>query len=338
MSGNLALNPLSVGNTVSLGVQIWRSKLRTFLWIAARAYLWFFPTVAVWFIVFYGAIVSTFLGLVPEDDSIPPIVQTLGNFSPILWILTLVLIPVFLYGIAKFLTLSACISRLAYQELSNQPESEKTALSHVNPKLWSFLGLSFLVGLILVMAYVAVVIVASILGAVLIGVVTLLTGASQEPSLLGIFLMVVLGALWIIGVVLLPLTWLLTRLLIAEVPLSVEAQSSVTQSLSRSWQLTQGSFQRLVSVVIVAFVLTIPIQFLIGYLPQIPLEIAARAAGPQSTAYWVIQLVSVILSLFTGAIAGVFILPFWQTIKAVVYFDLRNRREGLGLRLSQTEG
>jgi hypothetical protein len=27
------------------------------------------------------------------------------------------------------------------------------------------------------------------------------------------------------------------------------------------------------------------------------------------------------------------ILPFWQTIKAVLYFDLRSRREGLGLQL-----
>lgn len=30
---------------------------------------------------------------------------------------------------------------------------------------------------------------------------------------------------------------------------------------------------------------------------------------------------------------GVLILPFWQTVKAVVYYDLRSRHEGLGLQL-----
>ena len=27
------------------------------------------------------------------------------------------------------------------------------------------------------------------------------------------------------------------------------------------------------------------------------------------------------------------IAPFWQTVKAVIYYDLRSRREGLGLQL-----
>jgi hypothetical protein len=27
------------------------------------------------------------------------------------------------------------------------------------------------------------------------------------------------------------------------------------------------------------------------------------------------------------------VMPFWQSIKAVIYYDLRSRREGLGLQL-----
>jgi hypothetical protein len=31
------------------------------------------------------------------------------------------------------------------------------------------------------------------------------------------------------------------------------------------------------------------------------------------------------------------ILPFFQTVKAVIYYDLRSRREGLGLQLRDRE-
>jgi hypothetical protein len=34
-----------------------------------------------------------------------------------------------------------------------------------------------------------------------------------------------------------------------------------------------------------------------------------------------------------GLAASVIVLPLWQTIKAVIYYDLRSRREGLGLQL-----
>ncbi len=33
----------------------------------------------------------------------------------------------------------------------------------------------------------------------------------------------------------------------------------------------------------------------------------------------------------------IFLLPFWQTIKAVIYYDLRTRREGMGLELRKRE-
>jgi Ca2+/Na+ antiporter len=32
-------------------------------------------------------------------------------------------------------------------------------------------------------------------------------------------------------------------------------------------------------------------------------------------------------------VLGSLIIPFWQSIKAVIYYDLRSRREGMGLEL-----
>ncbi|GFZ94066.1 hypothetical protein [Okeania sp. KiyG1] len=38
-----------------------------------------------------------------------------------------------------------------------------------------------------------------------------------------------------------------------------------------------------------------------------------------------------------GLLSNVFLLPFWQAIKAVVYYDLRTRREGMGLQLRKQD-
>jgi hypothetical protein len=40
-----------------------------------------------------------------------------------------------------------------------------------------------------------------------------------------------------------------------------------------------------------------------------------------------------LLILALSFLSGAVIVPFWQTIKAVIYYDLRSRREGLGLKL-----
>jgi hypothetical protein len=40
-----------------------------------------------------------------------------------------------------------------------------------------------------------------------------------------------------------------------------------------------------------------------------------------------------VLTFGLSFVGGALILPFGQTVKAVVYYDLRSRREGLGLQL-----
>ena len=46
------------------------------------------------------------------------------------------LVPI--YGWAKYAAISGLISRLAFGELTYQPESVEEARSHVNPRFWSF--------------------------------------------------------------------------------------------------------------------------------------------------------------------------------------------------------
>jgi hypothetical protein len=42
-----------------------------------------------------------------------------------------------------------------------------------------------------------------------------------------------------------------------------------------------------------------------------------------------------LLYIILVQIVQVLVLPFWQSLKAVIYYDLRSRREGLDLRLDE---
>ena len=64
-----------------------------------------------------------------------------------LWLL----IPI--YGWAKYFAISGLIARLAFGELTNHPESVKTARQQVNRRLWSFLRLAVLIGWLFIGVY-----------------------------------------------------------------------------------------------------------------------------------------------------------------------------------------
>lgn len=228
-----------------------------------------------------------------------------------------VLVPI--YGWAKFAAISGLISRLAFGELISQPESVKTARSQINPLLWSFLRVTFQVGISLVLIYIGL----AILGGILTGILALILGVILGTA--GVGIGTALGVILILGILLIGLTWFYSRWLIAEVPLAVEEGVNGGESVARSWELTKGAVFRIQGIVLVAFVVTFPIVFLFSYLPQIFLLRAEQG----STTYWIIYFISFLTSL----VGGIFVMPFWQSIKAVLYYDLRSRREGFGLHL-----
>ena len=222
-----------------------------------------------------------------------------------------VLVPV--YGWAKYAAISGLISRLAFGELIYQPESVQTARSHVNPRLWSFLRVAFQVGISLAVIYLGLAIVG--------GVVASLIGVALGSS--GIIVTIIVTA----GIILLGLTWFYSRWIVAEVPLAVEENINGGESVARSWELTKASAFRIQGIVLVAFIVTLPLVFVLNYIPSLFLI----RLEPGTAIYSIVYLISVIGSL----IGGVLVMPFWQALKAVLYLDLRSRREGLGLQLRE---
>ena len=143
----------------------------------------------------------------------------------------------------------------------------------------------------------------------------------QTGAILGAIAAIVL---LIVGIVI--IIRLYSRWSIAEVPLAVEENTTGGgQSIDRSWELTEGAVGRIQYIVVVAFLVTLPIQMVTGFIPSI----FQLRFDPNTSAYWVVYFINLAFSLLGAAV----VMPFWQAIKAVIYYDLRSRREGLDLQM-----
>lgn len=308
---------LSVGNVVSAGFRLYGANAKQYLTIALYGTLWLLlPFAAAIAVVVLFAVVQNYYA-------------TLGLIIPALLVL-------FFYTLAKYLANSALISRLAFGELTNQPEPLKDAQRFVRSRQWSFLGASFLMGLIYLVVVLAFYLVLAI---VIVGLIAGLGGFQllQNPSpetlaanagTIGILVLLGLGLLLVLIAFLL---WFAARFVSVELPLAVEPNSTATQTIGRIWSLTKGSGWRIALILFVTGLVTLPIQLLLQIVVG-SADALIRAAGvsPESSIYTALTL------LITYAVSfalSIVVLPLWQIIKAVIYFDLRSRREGLGLQL-----
>ncbi len=266
-----SLQPLSVGNVVTTGFQLYKNRFKPYFLLALKANAWF-------------------------------------------------IVPI--YGWAKFFALSALISRLVYGELVNQPETISAGTRYVNSKLWQFLIAGILIGLIVVGAFFAF--------AIAIGVAAVFAGliGSQLGSLAVTAIASILAAIaaivFIIGLLLLCM-----RFVIYDVPLAIEDNVDSSSTISRSWQLTKGFVGRILLVWFVAVLITLPLTAFVQFV-SFAFQYASVTAGEQSSG---INLLFYLLTIGLGILAGAIQTPFWQAIKAVIYYDLRTRKEGLGLKL-----
>ncbi|WP_243742553.1 glycerophosphoryl diester phosphodiesterase membrane domain-containing protein [Actinorugispora endophytica] len=187
------------------------------------------------------------------------------------------------------------------------------AVRAMRGRLAALLGLT---GLYLVFSVVAIILI-SLLFVLSIGLVMAL-----DP-LVGLAVLFLVGAPLVVLLV-----WAGVKTTLA-MPVSVLEQVGPFRALARSWRLTSGSFWRLVGILlltqilvqIVASTLSTPFTFgsmFVGML--IPGEAAATVASAA---------LAFLGMLLTGCISS----PFTAGVTALLYLDLRMRREGLDLRL-----
>ena len=297
MSENLnpphLIQPLSIGNVVNVAINLYRANFQLYLKLSLLAYLW-------------------------------------------------LLVPV--YGWAKFWVNSALISRLAFCELMGQTESIKDARRYIKPRTWSFLLTAILLFVLLFLAL--------ILSFILTGLFLAMTRMEQvmapflEPiaddkfvrnnilKIIFFLIFLLLILLIILTCMFAPTLWLYSRFIIAELPLASESNINLITTLCRSWKLTKGYFWKIQLILIVCFFLFLPLEILLYLGVELINFITSRLMAGLISAYPLID--SILMQMFSWAITllnAVMLLPFFQLIKAVVYYNLRLRREGLGLRL-----
>lgn len=238
------------------------------------------------------------------------------------------LVPI--YGWAKSCVINATIARHAFSELIDNPESVNTIRNALNPRLWDFFVTQLLFTLILFGANLALSLLSTVIVIIPILVIRIVFPNSSAASIISNLISLTINIATFLAYI-----WIYSRIMIAELPIAVETNVDAVTTISRSWELTNGSVARIQGVVLVAGLMTAPI-FALALTPSLlmfPLFMTSKS--PEYLVSLVLLFVLVLGILFI--LANIFIMPFWQAIKAVIYYDLRSRREGLDLQLHERD-
>jgi hypothetical protein len=181
-------------------------------------------------------------------------------------------------------------------------------------------GLSLLSGLIVGVSVMGVFAVLLVPGAVLF---------TNDHVWLG-FLLVAVGLLAAVVVAIL----LSVKLSLAGPALLLE-ELPVVQSLRRSWRLIAGSFWRVFLVLLVMSIIT----YITSMLIQTPFNLigmfAGIAMGDPAQHTFGLALVSTTVNAIGTTVSGAILTPWSAAVIALLYIDLRMRREGLDIELGR---
>jgi hypothetical protein len=303
------LGTLSVGNVVTSSTTLYKSNFKRYLQVSVRATAWIL------------AMLASIIGVVIVGGIVYQLTKSPLAFIPVFFG-TIFLI---LYFSAKCYRDRAVICRLAYQELIDAPETVAVATKYLKPRTWRFLRLHWLIGLYMFLiffgVYIALIIALVAVGYIMQSIPNIFTGIIGSLLIIGLFL----------GAILLLIRFYASWF-IAELPLAIEQNMSASYSISRSSRLSEVAIRRLVLIITVAFLITLPLQLPgqgLSFFGQIMVDPRLGGGYNNATTGGFLILIGTLLTL----IVEVFAMPFWQTIKAIVYFDLRNRREGNDLSI-----
>ena len=223
-----------------------------------------------------------------------------------------------IYGWAKYSAILGLISRLAFGEVREKPETVSDARREVNPRMWSFFG----AGILTVLIYFGV----SLVGGIAMGILAAVAGAilGQNYLIIGSLVVVAFIAFLIIFI------RLISRLLIVELPLAIENNIGASSAIGRSRELTKGSVGRLQWIVFVAILVSLPITIVVQILTASVESVLRAVLGAESGIFFLVYFLLILLLSFAS---GALVTPFWQAMKAIIYYDLRSRKEGLGLQM-----
>jgi hypothetical protein len=307
MDSPRALRLLTIGNVVSLAISLYRRYLKVYFGIALRSSLW---GLAAFSLALLGVAVN----------------MNTNEFSKYLAIIIPAWLVFFLYGSARYQVGLATITRLAYGDLTDQMETVEIAERFTRSRQWPLLWTAFLTGFIFwVSTFLVMLFIIIILIIFAVVVLMLAKSGSAMAEMIGSWIVLVAFGFGIVSFL-----WISLRLYLSEVPLAIELQMTPLRSIKRSWKLTQKGDRRLMGILGIAFLIVIPIQILSLWMLTMVMSIIFRVLSftPSEDIKYIIAWLIIII-VFHGA--NILIAPFFQALRAVIYLDLQNRREGADL-------
>lgn len=296
---------LASGNIITIALQLYRQAGNRYFLISLIAHAWFF-------LIGLGLVVGFLIvGVVGAVF----VAGTQGNPITILGLLLLILgigLPVFGFGLGRFTASGGLLSRVMFNALQERTEEDAEVRQLIYPRLWSYLWTVLGTGLILLFIYLAWAAFGYLLYLGFWPLINSLDwgnmGEAWRTTLILSILLLILG---LIFVAMVSVSYVAARLSLVDAVLAIEPQLTAMQAIQRSWQLTQGQAWHTLTVLFIASILVIPAN------------LGASLVN------------AVIVIPVAGFFAAVLLFPIWQGIKAVLYYDLRVRNEGLSFRLQE---
>lgn len=197
----------------------------------------------------------------------------------------------------------------------NRPTGFKQMWSLARSRIWPLVGLAVLL------------LAGSLLFFVLLFLLAALILGGMGPA--GLLLVLPLG----LGSVVV-FTWVYTKLMVAPAAITIE-EVGVFAGLRRSWKLTSRNWWRIFGIMLL-------VGFMVGVIAQviqIPVSLASGGLtavfSPHPSAGQVTTTTAVLLvvSSVVGALVGAVGFAFQTSVSALIYMDLRMRRDGLDVEL-----
>nr|WP_284290087.1 hypothetical protein [Angustibacter aerolatus] len=225
-------------------------------------------------------------------------------------------VPLLLQGLATIVLTAVLILAVSDAVVGRKP-SVGEVVRRMLPRVWAVIGVSLLSGFVLLALYAVVALPAVLLfvaGSTVGGVVAVLVG---------LLVLVLLG----------PFLWV--RLAFAGPALLLE-NIGVWASLRRSWRLSVGSWWRCFGILL----LTAIIAGAVGGLVTAPFAVIGSVLGAVSATNADVslstsQVIGTVLQNLGSVVATTITAPFSAAVVALLYIDLRMRREGLDVALAR---
>jgi uncharacterized RDD family membrane protein YckC len=296
---------LTMGNIITIGFQVFRLNFNDHFVRSLLSHLWIGLAIFGGIIIFAVALGFS-IGLTGGFGYSSSMASFVGVVLGTAFALPLVLFP-----FARMAAVSGLMIRMGFNTVQRRVEPNELFRQIVLRRVWAYLFAWVMFYLILLLVY------GSFFGIGFYGYLLLAPAwqslfAQLADSQLGrtfVLISFALGAIYILGAAMVG-SYLAARLSFFDAVLAIENHFSPIEALSRSWELTHGKGWSVLTIIFSVTLITFPIVLL-----------------------------SSILNLFfpvVSLVTGVIMLPLWQAVKAVNFYDLASEKAGISFDLNIT--